>query len=164
MHKRIVNESSKATFERQLRKTSWDAVQGLDNNESYVKFIKTITQVYDDYFPKIKFKIKSKNKANPWITKDIPKSSKRKQKLHKKILKNRSIQNEIIYKDYRKLFEAINMGSKRKYDSEKLLQFQYDAKKTWRIMKEVMGKSKLIHSTLPCKIIVNPFKMEADII
>ena len=47
------------------------------------------------------------------------------------------------------------MKSKRKYYSEKLLQFQGDAKKTWRIMKEVIGKSKLIHSTLPRKIIIN---------
>ena len=47
------------------------------------------------------------------------------------------------------------MKSKRKYYSEKLLQFQGDAKKTWRIMKDVLGKSKLIHSTLPRKIIIN---------
>ena len=47
------------------------------------------------------------------------------------------------------------MKSKRKYYSEKLLQFQGNAKKTWRIMKEVIGKSKLIHSTLPRKIIIN---------
>ena len=41
------------------------------------------------------------------------------------------------------------MKSKRKNYSEKLLQFQGDAKETWRIMKEVIKKSKLIHSTLP---------------
>ena len=72
------------------------------------------------------------------ITRGIAKSSKRKQKLYEKFLKNRSIQNEKIYKDYRKLFETITMKSKRKYYSEKLLQFQSDAKKTWRIMKEVI--------------------------
>ena len=156
LHKLIINESSKATFKRRLRETSWDAVKGLDNpNESYVKFIESITQIYDDCSPKTKFKIKSNNKANPWITKGIAKSSKRKQKLYEKFLKNRSIQNEKIYKDYRKLFETITMKSKRKYYSEKLLQFQGDAKKTWRIMKEVIGKSKLIHSTLPRKIIIN---------
>ena len=66
MHKRIINESSKATFKRQLRKTSLDAVKGLDNpSESHTKFIETITQIYDDSFPKTKFKIKSNNKANP---------------------------------------------------------------------------------------------------
>ena len=58
-------------------------------------------------------------------------------------------------KDYRKLFETITMKSKRKYYSEKLLQFQGDAEKTWRIMNEIIGKSKLIHSTLPRKIIIN---------
>ena len=44
-------------------------------------------QVYDDCFPKTKFKIKSNNKANPWIIKGIVKSSKRKQKLYEKFLK-----------------------------------------------------------------------------
>ena len=160
-----MNESSKATFKRRLSETSWDAVKGLDNlNQSYVKFIETITQIYDDCFPKTKFKVKSNKKANPWITKGIAKSSKRKQKLYEKFLKSRSIQNEKIYKDYRKLFETVTMKSKRKYYSEKLLQFQGDGKKTWRIMKEVIGKSKLIHSTLPRKIIINPFMTEADII
>ena len=122
MHKRIINESSKATFKRQLRKTSWDPVKGLGNpNESYVKFIETVTQIYDGCFPKTKFKIKCNNKGNPWITRGIAKSSKRKQNLCEKFLKSRSIQNEKIYKDYRKLFETIIMKSKRKYYSEKLL-------------------------------------------
>ena len=98
-------------------------------NQSYVKFIETNSQIYDDCFPKTKFKIKSNNKTNPWITKVIAKSSKRKQKLCEKFLKNRSIQNEKIYKSYRKPFATIIMKSKRKYYSEKLLQFQGDTKK-----------------------------------
>ena len=95
LHKRMINKSSKATFKRRLHETSWDAVKGLDNpNESYVKFTETITQIYDDCSPETKFKIKSNNKANPWITKRIAKPSKRKQKLYDKFLKNCSIQNE----------------------------------------------------------------------
>ena len=65
------------------------------------------------------------------VTKGIVKSSKHKQKLCENFIKNRSIQNENISKDYNKLFETITMKSKRKYYSEKLLQFQGDAKKTW---------------------------------
>ena len=57
LHKLIINESSKATFKRRLRETSRDAVKGLDNpNESYVKFIETITQIYDDCFQKLNSK------------------------------------------------------------------------------------------------------------
>lgn len=37
-------------------------------------------QIYDDCFPKTKFKIRSNNKANPRITKGIGKFSKRKQR------------------------------------------------------------------------------------
>ena len=85
----------------------------------------------------------------------IAKSSKCKQELYEKFLKNHSIQNGKIYKDYRKHFETIIMKSKRKYYSEKLLQFQGDAKKTLQIMKEVIVKSKLIYSTLPCKSVIN---------
>ena len=47
------------------------------------------------------------------------------------------------------------MKSKRKYYSEKLLQFQGDTKKTWRIMKEEIGKFKLIHSAVPRKFGIN---------
>ena len=37
LHKHIINESSKATFKRRLRETSWDAVKSSDNpNEAYV--------------------------------------------------------------------------------------------------------------------------------
>ena len=85
----------------------------------------------------------------------IAKSSKPKQKLYEKFLKNRSIQNEKIYKDYRKLFETITMKSKWKYYSEKLQEFQGDTKKTWRIMKGVIRKSKFIHLILPRKTVIN---------
>ena len=71
-------------FTENLRVTASD-----NPNKSYVTFIKTI-----------KSKIKSNKKANPWITKEIVKSSERKQKLYEKYLKNRSIQNEKLYKVY----------------------------------------------------------------
>ena len=68
LYKHIINESSKATFKRRLHETSWDTVKALDNrNESFVKFIEIIMQIYDDCFPKTKFKIKSNSKANPWV-------------------------------------------------------------------------------------------------
>ena len=82
-------ESHKITrYKCRLCKTSWDVVKGLGKpNESYVKDTETITQLNDDCFPKTKFKIKSNNKANSWITKGIAKSFKRKQKLHQKFQK-----------------------------------------------------------------------------
>ena len=115
-----IQKFAKATFKRRLREASWGAVKSLDNpNQPYVKFIETITQIYNDCFPKTKFKIKSKSKANPWITKGIAKSSKRKQKLYEKSLTNAPFK---MKKSIRiKLFETITMKSKRKYYSAKSL-------------------------------------------
>ena len=98
-------------------------------NESYVKDTETISQLNDDCFPKTKFKIKSNNKANLWITKGIAKSFKHKQKLHQKFLKTTLFKIEKIHKDYRKHFERKAVKSKRKYYCKKLLQFQGDTKK-----------------------------------
>ena len=58
---------------------------------------------------------------NLWVTKGIPKSSKKKQRLYEKYLKRRTTENEKIYKNYKRLFESIKKKSKKLYYSEKLL-------------------------------------------
>ena len=58
----------------------------------------------------------------------------------KQIAKNRSI------KDYKK------RKSNKNYFSEKILSFKGDAKKTWKIMKDPIGKAKMNKSSLPRKI------------
>ena len=46
-------------------------------------------------------------------TQRIKKSSKQKQKLYIKFLKNKSIQNEQIFKNYQHLFEKLRKKAKR---------------------------------------------------
>ena len=58
-------------------------------------------------FPKVKIKIKIKNLLSPWISKGILKSSKKKQKLYDKYLKNRTYKNEKNYKTYKNMFETV---------------------------------------------------------
>ena len=92
------------------------------------------------------------NTSKPWITKGIAKASKKKQKLNEKYLKNRNPQNLATYKTYKNLFETIKRKSKKNYYSEKILSFKGDAKKTWKTMKELIGKAKMNESLLPQKI------------
>ena len=42
----------------------------------------------------------------------------------------------------KKLFEAIKRKSKKNYYSQKIIQFKYDIKKWWNVMKEIIGKAK----------------------
>ena len=65
--------------------------------------------------------MKALNYFKPWITKGIVKSSKKKQKLNKKYLKNRNPQNLASYKTYKNFFETIKIKSNKNYYSEKIL-------------------------------------------
>ena len=96
--------------------------------------------------------MKARNSFRPWITKGIAKSSKKKQKLFEKYLKNRNPQNLASYKTYKNLFETIKRKSKKNYYSKKILSFKGDAKKTWKTMKDLIGKAKMNKSLFLQKI------------
>ena len=96
-----------------------------------------------------------KSDQSPWITKGIAKSSKKKQKLYEKFLKNRTPINDETYKTYKNLFEITKKTSKKKFYSGKLQRFKGDARKTLSGMKEIIGKWTTKSSTLSTKITVN---------
>ena len=60
----------------------------------------------------------------------------------------------ISYENYRKLFESIKQRAKSQYYSKMILHYK-DNKKTWQIMKEVIGKGKFVNNSLPKHLILN---------
>ena len=98
-----------------------------------------------------KIKLKPQKYHNPWITKEIIKLCKRKYKLYKKFLKNKNEENEKLYESYKSHFESVKHKSKRIYYLSEILEFQNSAKKTWRVMKELIGKIGSTDSSLPNK-------------
>ena len=97
-----------------------------DPNEVYKHFFERFISVYDNFFPKVKVRIKTKSLHNPWIMKGIAKSSKRKQKFYEKYLKRRTNDTETTCKLYKTLSESIKRRSKQNYYSEKLSRFKYN--------------------------------------
>ena len=70
-----------------------------DNPSEYYKlFLKKFLTIYENIFPRKKIKLKVKDIQSPWITNEIKKSSKRKQRLYEKFLKTRSHKSELEYK------------------------------------------------------------------
>ena len=93
---------------------------------------------------------------NPWVTKGIAKFSKKKQRLYEKYLKKRNPEYGKVYKNYKSFFESIKKKSKKLYYYEKLLKLQGNAKQTWKVMKEITGKTELLHTShIPQIINVN---------
>ena len=96
-----------------------------------------------------------KNLIRRWITTRIMKSSKQKQKLYNKFPKSRTKENEVTYKAYKNLFEAIRKNSKRTYYSELLKNIKNDIKNTWKFIKEITSNTKNKRKDLPEKSVIN---------
>ena len=118
-------------FKQALFET-WDSVKNLKQpNEAYNKFLDIFTKLYDKYFLIRKSKIKPKRALSLWITNDIAKSSKEKQKLYENFLKHHTPINKTNYKAYKNLFQMIKRKRKTWLYLKKLVKFQCDAEKTW---------------------------------
>ena len=70
-----------------------------------------------------------------------------KQRIEK--IKNKSIQNEQIFKNYKHLFEKLIQKAKQTYHQSILKDCQNDMTRTWQIMKEITGKRKLNSNRFP---------------
>ena len=94
--KRIFNTESIKLFKQKLYETSWDEMEMSQNpDEAYKTFLTKFFDLYNIYFPTKIPKLKNKGLNSPWITKGIKKSSKRKQHLYEKFLKNRTEKHEL---------------------------------------------------------------------
>ena len=58
-------------------------------------------------------------------------------------MKNCRPQKLVPYKTYKNLSETMKRKSKKYHYSEKILYFNGDAKKTWKTMKDLIGKAKM---------------------
>ena len=122
-------------------------------DSAYEAFLDKFISLYDKIFEKFAVMVKSKTLKKPWITKGILKSSKTKQRLYDKFLKSKSYEHEISYK----LFDSIKQRAESQYYSKMILHYKDNIKKTWQIMKEMIGKGKLVSNSLslPKHIILN---------
>ena len=154
--KRLINNKTKEKFKNALEEMTWDDVISSKQTDSvYEAFLDKSTSLYDKIFEKFPVTVKSKTLKNPWATKGILKSSKTKQRLYDKYLKSKTYEHEISYKNYRKLFESIKQRAKSLYYSKMILHYKDNIKKTWQIMKNVIGKGKLVNNSLPKHLILN---------
>ena len=96
-----------------------------------------------------------KTLQNPWMTKGLLKSSKRKQKLYEKFLKKRTSRNESIYKAYKSLFESLKKKSKKIYYTRRLENYQNDVKKSRDVIKEIIVGAKSTKGRFPRTMIID---------
>ena len=69
-------------------------------------------------------------------------------------MKKRSTRNENIYKAYKSLFESLKKNSKKSYYTRRLENYQNDIKKSWDMIKEIIGAVKSTKGIFPKRIII----------
>ena len=64
-------------------------------------------------------------------------------------MKNRNPEKELNYKQYKTLFESLKKKSKKNYYSDLIDSYKYNIKKTWDIMKEIIGNKRVTNAPFP---------------
>ena len=77
------------------------------------------------------------------------KSSKQKQKLYIKFFKSKNPEDELIYKNYKNLFEKLRKKSRQSYYSNLLEKHKDNVKQRWQVLKEITGKIQNNNQSLP---------------
>ena len=70
-------------------------------------------------------------------------------KLYIKFVKSKNPEDELIYKNYKNLFEKLRKKSKQNYYSNLLEKHKDNAKQRWQILKEIAGKVQKKNQSLP---------------
>ena len=71
----------------------------------------------------------------------------------KRILKSSKIKH--WYEEYKNFFETITRKTKKYYYSKQIIKYKNNIKKTWEVIKEIIGKTKNINNNLSEKFFVS---------
>ena len=127
-------------FREILAETDWTLIDEYHSPTiAYSVFLSKYKNIYNDCFP-LK-KIKPKNVSHkPWLSKALPKSIKKKNKLYKQYIRIPILSYEIQYKIYKNKLNHTIRFAKRLYYQEQLLNSKSNIKTTWRILNEIINK------------------------
>ena len=141
---RKINSNTIPAFCKLLKSTSWsNVINEPDPKNAFSNFFQKIDSARDLAFPEIKVKQKSiKFKHNPWMSKGLKISKKRKDALFARKVKNSCDKNINEYRDYNKLYNKVRRSAKKLYYDKQFTKFTNDSKKTWSIIREVIGSCK----------------------
>ena len=119
----------------------WDIVySSRDCNESFDQFINTVKTLYDKNCPIKQVKLKCKANVPPWMSKNLIKACRKKNKMYKTYIKCKTDVNEKKYKCYKNRLTSILRFCEKKYYSDLLVEHSSNVKKTWGVLNEIIKK------------------------
>lgn len=146
---RLTNDERINGLRNELSNYEWSQVFRQNNvDEAYDNFVDIVKNLYNKYCPLKKVLCSKSKQDKPWVSKSLKKCCLRKKELHKKYVKNNSLENEKRYKKYRNKLTSVLRFCEKKHYSESLAKHSSDTKRTWQILNEVI-KRKNVSSSFP---------------
>ena len=141
---RKINNTTIPPFLDLLKSKDWHPIVNNNNPESaFRSFFDTIDAAVDMSFPEVTIKTKPKNISfSPWMTPGLLKSSKTKQCLFTKKLKYPTVGNKKQFISYNGVFNKVRRAAKKDYYSNQFAENKNNIKRTWDVIREVIGKRK----------------------
>lgn len=139
---RPFTEANKQAFREAIISTNMNSVL-LESNaqQAFTVFAKIVSDAFQGCFP-LKHRPPNRTDAHPWLTRGIRKSIKVKNKLYLRFRNRPNAFNEVNYKRYRYALDRIIAQAKKDHYQKRITENRRDIKKTWQILKEVIGNKK----------------------
>ena len=135
-----INTRTLNNMSRALLAQNWnDVTQNHDTQSAYSSFSRIINEAFTEHIPQKTTTHRQKSK--PWLTNALITSIKRKNKLYTVYLQHKTTQSLTYYKRYRNRLTNLIKIAKKSYYREKLQQSQNQLKKSWEILKEIIGSN-----------------------
>ena len=129
-------------FTSTMSEKNWNTVlNDNDPQNAYTTFQAEFSEMYDACFPIKMFK-EGYRTRKPWLSEEMKRSIKVKNKLYMHYKKSGNRDDEMVYKKYRNTLNKILVESERKHYESLLNENKSNLKKSWCILKEVINKKK----------------------
>ena len=141
---RKINSTTIPAFCKLIQSASWNNVINENNPKlAFDKFFETVNSIRDISFPEIKVKPKPiKFTHSPWMSSGLKISQLKKEKLFAKKIKNPSNINIQTFKIYNTIYNKLRRAAKKLYYERQFEKFAKNSKKTWSMVREVIGTKK----------------------
>ena len=152
---RDMSKKNKIKFYEEMSKLDLSKIyDDTDPQSSYSCYQKMINTLFITSFPLKKIIHNYKNKI-AWLTEGMKISLTHKQKLYSKKLKNPSLENTKKYKDYRNKLTKVLRIAERNHYTNLLELHKSNMRKSWNIIKEIIGKAKKKHNKKKIQFRIN---------
>ena len=143
IHYRKITKDGLLNANHELLHTDWSFIENVDCNVAYDTFIEYLTGILDKHTPMSLINVKEGDTVRePWYTKSILKSVRKRKKLYKMFLCKGDVASKTAYTKYRNSLNRLIKFEKKKYFTERFEKFRHDTNVTWGLIKNLSKQSK----------------------